>query len=257
MGLNAFHVKPERVVAIHQPNYAPWCGYFAKMMHCDVFIFLDDAQMPGGQSFVYRTKIGSEAGPRWLSVPTRYHLGDAISKVHFADYKWSQKHLNTLKGNYAKAPFFKEVWSIIAPLYEVEASSLSDFNQSMIVALAGYLNIPCKILRSSDLTHAGVSDDRLITSVLAVGGTCYLSGKGGQNYQDPAKFSAAGIDLDVRAYLPRAYRQIHGEPILGLSILDAVFNLGKEAADLLKYDSPTLEPHTERTANSDFQRSAQ
>ena len=177
------HDKPERVVAIHQPNYAPWCGYFAKMRHCDVFIILDDAQMPGGQSYVYRTKVRTKSDPQWLSIPTRYHLGDAISQVQIADDRWKQKHLGTLRGGYGRSPFFEEVWSIIAPVYERATDNLSDFNQRLIAALAAYLGIRCGILRSSEIQAPGASDERLIALIQAVGGTRYLSGKGGQNYQ--------------------------------------------------------------------------
>jgi hypothetical protein len=237
MTLTSGAKRSERVVAIHQPNYAPWCGYFAKMRHCDVFILLDDVQMPGGQSYVYRTKIASHSGPRWLSVPTRYHLGDSITQVQFADDRWNHKHLGTLRGEYGRSPFFKEVWSIIAPIYENAFGSLADFNQRLIVDLAAYLGLNCRICRSSELNVPGTSDDRLIALIEAVGGTQYLSGKGGQNYQDPKKFCSRGIDLNVRTYLPTSYIQIHGDPIFGLSILDAIFNLGKDAIGLLTYET--------------------
>ena len=44
-------------IAIHQPNYIPWCGFFAKMKACDIFVFLDDAEISTRQSYVYRSKI--------------------------------------------------------------------------------------------------------------------------------------------------------------------------------------------------------
>ena len=234
----------QQVVAIHQPNYAPWCGYFAKMQHCDIFIFLDDAQMPGGQSYVYRTRIGTHSGPRWLSVPTRFHLGDAICQIQCADSRWSHKHLGTLRGEYGRSPYFREVWSLITPIYEKAPLSLSEFNQELVIEIARYLGIQCRFLRSSQLQVTGTSDERLISLVQAVGGTRYLSGKGGDNYQNPEKFRMAGIDLEVRAYSPVPYRQFHGHSILGLSILDAIFNLGKNAASLLIYNN--LPPESDK-----------
>ena len=36
----------ERVVAVHQPNYVPWPGYFHKLAHADVFVYLDSVQYP-------------------------------------------------------------------------------------------------------------------------------------------------------------------------------------------------------------------
>jgi hypothetical protein len=45
------------IVGVHQPNYLPWLGYFHKLALCDVFVFFDHVQMPGGKSFVSRNAI--------------------------------------------------------------------------------------------------------------------------------------------------------------------------------------------------------
>jgi len=223
-------------VAIHQPNYAPWCGYFAKMNHCDVFVFLDNVQMPGGQSYVYRTPIRGGAEAKWLSIPTRYHLGDNIDEVRFAVADWPRKHEGALRGAYARSPYFREVWELIEPVYSNPGANLAEFNMKLIRTIAGYLGLACRFEASSTVQPDGQGDDRLISLVRKVGGDVYISGKGGQNYQDPAKFAEAGIELRVHTYSPVPYRQAQGEFVAGLSILDALFNLGPEAASLLVYE---------------------
>lgn len=222
-------------LAVHQPNYAPWCGYFTKMRHCDFFVFLDDVQMPGGQSYVYRTLIRWEGKPRWLSVPTSFHLGDPINTVQFADGKWSKKHLSTFHACYGRAPYFKEAMSLIGPLYECPGVLLGEFNCRLIIAVAKYLGLSCDFHLSSRLKAEGHGDERLISLAKRLGASKYLSGKGGQNYQSPAKFVAAGIDLQVNNYIPIPYAQGIGGFIPGLSVLDALFHLGKETMSLLKY----------------------
>ncbi len=223
-------------VAIHQPNYAPWCGYFAKMNHCDVFVFLDNVQMPQGRSYVYRTQIRGKSEPRWLSIPTRFHQGDNIDQVRFADPDWWRKHGDTLRTVYARSPYFREIWSLLNQAYAEPGEKLADFNVRLVRSIAGYLGLKCRFELSSALEPEGCSDDRLISLVRKVGGDVYISGKGGQNYQDPAKFAEAGIELRVHTYDPVPYRQAQGEFVAGLSILDALFNLGPEAASLLVYE---------------------
>src|SRR3974377_2478788 len=72
-------------VAVHQPNYAPWCGYFAKMLASDAFVFLDDAQLPQGRSWVSRVKIAKEHdAEQWLTVPVRKDARP-IREVEFAE----------------------------------------------------------------------------------------------------------------------------------------------------------------------------
>lgn len=222
-------------VAIHQPNYAPWCGYFAKMQHSDVFVFLDDVQMPGGQSYVYRCSVREGDRARWLSIPNKHRLGDQILDVEFADSKWARKHLGSLQALYGRSPHFKDVYRLLEPLYKEPGSFLADFNMRLIGAIAEFLNLACRIERSSLLKPEGRGDDRLISLARITGADTYLSGAGGQNYQDPTKFAAAGIGLDVRAYEPVRYDQGADRFVPGLSILDALFYLGRDALGLLEY----------------------
>ena len=32
------------IIAVHQPQYLPWLGYFDKMARSDLFVFLDNVQ---------------------------------------------------------------------------------------------------------------------------------------------------------------------------------------------------------------------
>jgi hypothetical protein len=237
-------------VAIHQPNYAPWCGYFTKMAHADRFVFLDDAQISKG-SYTSRCLVRSAAGPQWLSVPVSFHLGDLIKDVKCANNVWPRKHLQTLRTLYGRAPCFKEAFSLIEPVYSSAGAFLCDFNIRLITALRDYLGIRSEAHLASHLGTGGESDARLISLVAGLGADTYLSGRGGQNYQDPAKFQAAGITLLERVYNPIPYAQLHGGFVGGLSILDALFNLGRGASGLLRYEAPPALPNHECLAAED------
>lgn len=232
------------IVAIHQPNYIPWCGYFSKIKHSDSFIFLDDAQMPRKQSYVYRSEVCTHDGVRhWLSVPTHSAYGDPIRDVALVPNNWHVKHLKTLIGSYGRCAKFREVMEVLTPIYEIPGSSLADFNIRLILAVVNYLGLQTNLYRSSDLRAQGTSDDRLISLVKIAGGKTYLSGTGGQNYQSEEKFAAAGLALMVRQYRPTTYTQRGTCFTPGLSVLDALFNVGKETVRLLDYAEP---PTTER-----------
>jgi WbqC-like protein family len=223
-------------LAVHQPNYAPWCGYFAKIRACDVFVFLDDAEISTGQSYVYRTRVRNEAGPLWLSVPTHRALHERIEEVRFAEPKWAVKHLNKLYALYRLAPCFREVFDLLEPLFRAPGEKLAEFNIGLIRSISEFLGVSCRWERASSFGIHATRDDRHIALAKSLGADVYLSGKGGQKYQDAALFEAAEIRLEVREYSPVAYAQVHGgsfEP--GLSIVDALFNLGRKAAELLQY----------------------
>lgn len=236
------------IAAIHQPNYAPWCGYFAKMRSCDIFVFLDDVQMPSRGNYVSRALISGQSEPKWLSVPVHFKPGDRIADVRIADGNFSRKHLGSLRAVYSRSSYFREVFSLLESHYAEPGNSLADFNMGLIRAIARYLKLPCRFERSTALRPQGESDDRLISLTQLVGADTYLSGKGGQNYQDPAKFCAANIKLDVRTYVPIPYAQNSDNFTPGLSIFDVLFHLGPAAVDILAYESEartseTLTPH--------------
>lgn len=221
-------------VAIHQPNYAPWCGYFAKLAAAQVFVLLDDAQMPSGRSYVSRTRLLGASGPQWLSVPVHHHAQERICDVRFAEPSWARRHLATWQARYARAPFFAPIFERLQSLYAQPGERLADFNERLVRLLAEVLGLTTPIVRASELSVAATGDARMVALCKAVGGTEYLSGPSGPRYQHETSFVAAGLRLQVRAYEPLAYPQ--GGPFIpGLSMLDALFRLGPAARELLRY----------------------
>ncbi len=222
-------------VAIHQPNYAPWLGYFHKMACAEVFVFLDDVQFSKG-SYINRVQILGANGARWLTQPVSVTLGTPINEVTVAEASWTRAHLDTLRGAYRAANAFAAVWPELEAMYaKLPEGNLSTMNRSLIEALADRLGIAVGFSESSSIKTGNTSgDDRLVAIVeqLAPGGT-YLSGKGGDKYQDPAKFAAAGIDLAYTQVQHGVYDQGRSDFIPGLSVLDAIFHLGWGGASAL------------------------
>lgn len=221
-------------IGIHQPNYAPWLGYFAKMASVDAFIFLDDCQMPIGRSYVSRVQVRGREGAEWMSVPVQRVCGESINTVRFAEAVWPRKHLGKLQANYGRCRFFDSVMETLRPIYEDPGEHLAAFNVRLIRALAGYVGLSPRFYLASELGTDRTSTQRLIDLVQRVAGTTYVSGSGGVNYQDPAAFKEAGLELDIRTYHPVPYRQ-QGDFLPGLSLLDALFHVGPEARALLSY----------------------
>jgi len=223
------------IVAIHQPNYAPWLGYFAKMARADVFVLLDDAQYTKN-SYINRVQVDAGGAARWLTVPVSYRFGDPIGRVRAANENWPRAHCDTLRTLYAGAPFFAAVWPWLAERYAaLPALDLAASNQALIAALAERLGIRTALRRASELGVGDAKgDDRLIALVQACGmGAAYLSGRGGDKYQDPAKFAAAGVALVYSDFAQSAYEQGHEGFVSGLSVLDALFRLGWERTAVL------------------------
>jgi hypothetical protein len=219
------------MVAIHQPNYAPWGGYFHKIARADLFIFLDDAQYPRS-SYVNRVQILENGGAAWLTVPAKPRLGTPINQVMPAQADWPLRHLSRLRNAYAGTAWFRQLWPGIEAMYQaLPAGRLAESNRLLIETVAGWLGLQARFACASDFPNeAGLTGgDRLVDLIGRAGGSAYLSGRGGANYQDPDRFAEAGISLAYTDFTPTAYPQGGGTFVAGLSILDMLFSLGPDA----------------------------
>jgi hypothetical protein len=126
---------------------------------------------------------------------------------------------------------------LIRPLYEDPGESLAEFNGRAIQVIARYLGWEGTFALATDSPADLAADQRLAQLVRAVGGAVYVSGAGGQKYQSGDVFSAVGVELEVRTYVPVPYERSGWPFVPGLSILDALFHLGRDARSVLTYPS--------------------
>ena len=106
-------------VAIMQPTFMPWSGYFALMNAVDHFVFLDDVQFDK-RSWQQRNKIKTDVGEMFLTLPvlTKGRYEQKINMVELLEFnKIAQKHLKTIKLSYSKCKFYKTVLSEFKTAY--------------------------------------------------------------------------------------------------------------------------------------------
>ncbi len=221
-------------VAIHQPNFLPWPGFFHKWQSADVLVALDTVQFEKNE-FQNRNRIKTAHGVRWLTVPVHYRFPERILEVEIVRGPWPRKHRTMIEQAYARAPFFAELWPRLAPLWDEPPRLLRDFNLRLLRALGDMLGCTGRIVLASEL---GVDDPdpsrRLARLVQALGGREYLAGGGAVNYMDHAPFEEAGIRVRVQRVRPIVYRQQHGGFVSHLSALDLLLNEGPRAKGLVR-----------------------
>lgn len=218
------------LVAIHQPNFFPWLGYFAKIALCDCFVFLDNVQL-SRQSYCTRVQVRHASQARWLSVPldrkkSLFQPITAAEIIRLEEDPWPQSLMRQLEAWYGMAPYASEVMRWLDVAFSRPISRLSDLNVHLVRALAADLALKPRFIRASELSVKGASTDLLVDIVKNVGGTGYLRGTGASAYQEDEKFVAVGITPFQLAFEPQAYKQIGEGFVAGLSVLDALFNCG-------------------------------
>lgn len=221
-----------KVVAIHQPNFFPWLGFFHKIESCDIFVILDNVQFPRTSrgAWTNRVKFLSNKKGKWFTVPIdrEYDGVRNINEVSMKNHLWKEDFKNMLFSNYKKAPYFDDYIDFILELNSYDDLSLSRFNSKVIIKLCDFLNINTdKLVFASDLDTKLKSTELLIEIVKRVDGNVYLSGNGASGYQEDKKFDEAGILLKFQEFKHPTYEQ-YDYFIEGLSIIDALFFVGKE-----------------------------
>jgi hypothetical protein len=224
------------IIANHQPQYLPYLGFFHKIRQCDRLIVLDDVQFLE-RGHQHRNTIKMQTGTQWLTVPVLQRRGQLIHEVTIDPaQKWRKKHWAALQSNYGPAPFFKELAPALhAILVEGTQTHLLALDLDLLRWAMSLLGIDVPMQLSSELGVGAVAGERHIEICKAVGADTYVSGVGGRQYMDLAMFEAAGIAVRFQDYAAREYPQLfpkHGF-IPNLAVVDALFNVGPAARDLI------------------------
>ncbi|TET18311.1 MAG: hypothetical protein E3J78_06525 [Candidatus Cloacimonadota bacterium] len=226
-----------KIIAIHQPNYIPWPGFFYKMITSDVFVFLDDVQF-SRRSFTHRNRVkGSECNAIWLTVPVckkgkfYQNINEVLIKT---TSDWQKKHFGTLLMNYANAPFFRYYKEELQRIYSQKWDRLVDLNLALLRFVMGVFKIEKNLYLSSELKAKGEKTEKLISIIKELDGEVYLSGSGAKNYLDENLFEKEKIELAYYHYGLFVYPQLWGKFIPNLSALDLLFNCGDEARTMIE-----------------------
>jgi len=218
-----------RLVGIHQPNFMPWLGYFYKIAQSDVFIFLDDVQfIKTGSNYTNRVSLNVAGVSKPITIPIKRSRGvQNINMTKILDERWKKKLIGTIQANYAKSKYFEENRAFIFELINFKSDCLATYNINFIESISKRLNFNTEFIKSSEFGLHTSSTERLIDLIERVDGSVYLSGSGGDNYQDKQLYVKSGIEL-IYTKIPKfEYQQNQTEKfIAGLSIIDAIFNIG-------------------------------
>lgn len=221
-------IRDRITVAIHQPDYIPWLGLYYKMAHCDIFVYLDDAQYSNEADHNVNL-IKTPQGKLRIKVPVEQHLGDLICDVRTKDeLKWKEKQLKTIQMNYSKAKHFDDTFPGFKQVILNHRGSIAELNIAINQYICKGFKISPMILKSSELNVEKVREERIIEITKKLGGTDYLSGTGAKVYQTESHFKENGIRLNYLDYIPVEYNQLW--PKVGfipcMSVLDYIFNCG-------------------------------
>ena len=219
-------------VAIMQPTFLPWLGYFALLDAVDEFVYLDDVQL-SRQSWQTRNRIAASGGVLTLSLdvarkPSRPTIAEARLA---ADTGRRRKLLRTVAAALAGAPHGPLVESLLEAAFDAAGDSLATLNITLIEAIAACTGIDTARRRASGLDVPPMEKStRLLAICRRLGADEYLSPIGSADYLAEADpFAGSEVALRLLDYEHPRYRQAGDGFESHLAAIDALAWVGPEA----------------------------
>ena len=218
------------IIAIHQPNYLPYLGFFDKLKKSDTFVIYDDAQF-NKEDFQHRNRIRIYHGWKYLTVPVgKKHIPIRDIRIRnelmIRGITWKEVHIREIRDNYMDTPYYASYEDYIEAIYMDKYDKLIDLNMNLINLLSDAFDIKTKIIFASELGFTSGSSQRLVDITDALGGDVYLSGPAGRDYLDIPLFESGGINVEFQDFKHPVYKQSYEGFIPNMSAIDALFNVG-------------------------------
>ena len=223
------------IVAVHQPQYLPWLGYFDKIDRADVFVLLDNVQFKKNE-WQNRNKIKTSQGWQWLTVPVMYKYPQLISEVTINNrVNWQHKQKQAILSNYRKAHCYEFLEPFFKDFFSSTWGFISQLNIEMVKRLTAMLGIETPLYVASELGEFPQDpDERLIAITKYFNADTYLAGMGGRGYMDLDKFSNNGIQVIFQDFKHPVYHQLFGNFEPFMSVIDLICNYGDRSLKIIR-----------------------
>jgi hypothetical protein len=231
------------ILSAHQPVYLPWLGLFHKIAVADLFCYFDIVQYQT-KDYNNRNKIKTHTGEIWLSVPveSKDHFEKCVGDIRIVQNGWQRKHIKSIQYAYHKALYFRDYMvELESILLGKSHATLAALNLEILRFLMRSLGIETPIVKASDYVFQGAKSERVLDMCRQLKADVYIFGSQGQDYADVNEFLAAGVKPCFQEYRHPTYRQLHGEFLPYMSVIDLLFNEGPRSRDILLSGNDTRE----------------
>lgn len=183
-----------------------------------------------------RNRIKMPNGLMWLTIPIKVKgkYSQKINETEVQDANWASKHWKTICHAYSNAPFFRDYKDIFENIYERAQGLrlLTDINLLFLTEICRLLHIETEFDRSKKFDLKGDKSEKLLNLCLKLGASVYYSGPAAKDYLNLDKFSEKDVKVNWLDYSKYPeYKQLHGDFVHSVSILDTIFMVGPEAQE--------------------------
>ncbi|WP_429218774.1 WbqC family protein [Aeromonas veronii] len=231
-------------LAIMQPYFFPYIGYFSLIMQSDEFIIFDTPQFMR-KGWIERNRIGKlTGGSVYIKVPlNKADLSTSIKEMSIDNTSdWRGKILSQLEIYKKRAPFYDDVLALVKEVLNTETSSIVHLNKIALEKVCNYLRIDKKFKVFSEMNleieSPQAPDEWALNICKALDVKYYVNAAGGESFFDKRKYTNNNIQLCFINQPIDKYKQFGHEFEPGLSIIDVMmFNSPEEVIQMLSQGS--------------------
>ena len=216
-------------VAIMQPYFFPYIGYWQLIHAVNRFVIYDDVNYIKG-GWINRNRILVNGKPAYITVPL--YQSSPYKRICDTSLQpspiWRDKLVKMVEITYRKAPHFAEVFPVVENLIRLEADNLPDYLAQQLQTMAAFMGVKTEFVVSSRCyENSELSGQaRILDICKQERAITYINLQGGQNLYDSETFYGAGIDLRFIVMRPLPYKQRSKGFVHALSIIDALMEIG-------------------------------
>jgi hypothetical protein len=211
-------------VAIMQPYFFPYIGYFQLIGAVDLFIVYDNIKYTK-KGWINRNRMLQTGKDVMFSLPLRSDSNslDIRDRALAADFN-PDKLLNQLRGAYSRAPNFAAVFDMVERAIRYPDTNLFAYLHHALSRCYEYLGLttPVRVSSTVEIDHDLRNQDKVIALARAVGATTYVNAIGGLELYDREAFEAQGLELKFIRSKPFEYPQFGAPFVPWLSIIDVL-----------------------------------
>lgn len=218
-------------LAIMQPYFFPYIGYWQLLNHVDRFVIYDDVNYIK-RGWINRNRILINGDPKLLVIPLRDASQNKAICDHVIDESaaWRAKMLRSVDNAYRRAPYFSDAFPVINSIISCDTADLAAFLKNGLVTLSDYLGITTQIVSTSrGYDNAGLlGQGRIMDICNQENCDSYVNLEGGRALYDSKDFDAAGLSLEFLSTNRLSYAQRADSFTENMSIVDVLMAVGRE-----------------------------
>jgi hypothetical protein len=228
-------------VAIMQPYFFPYIGYFQLMQAVDEFVVYDNIEFTRG--WINRNRILLNGKDSYISLPLKKDSDYLNVADRYLAEVWPEERksmLNRISESYRKAPCFHLVFPWLKEVLYNDERNLFRFLFYVLTSVKNYLGITTPLVISSSVAidHTLRASDKVIALCKARGANIYINPIGGVELYSKEEFNRYGITLYFLKPDTIRYKQFTNEFVPTLSIIDVMmFNSKDSILDFLHHYS--------------------